>query len=124
MDSKTYANATKEINRRKSACCYILKRMHNFWRHSDCSMGFKLHVLNAIIRSKLMYGLESAVLSPSVLEKLNTFQLKGIRKILHIETTWGQMQQGKARTNKNEVVYIRANEALNAQGPIQSLTKN
>ena len=48
------ANATKEINRRKSACCYILKRMHNFWRHSDCSMGFKLHVLNAIIRSKLM----------------------------------------------------------------------
>ena len=58
-----------------------------YWRQSDCSVGFKLTVYDAVVRSKLMYGLESAQLSDSVRRKLDSFQFKGLRKILKMKTT-------------------------------------
>ena len=45
-------------------------------------------MFNAIIRSKLMYGLETVVMNTRVLKMLDTFQLKCLRKILKIPTTY------------------------------------
>ena len=63
-----------------------------------------------MIRSKLLYGLESAQLDLGQLRKLNTFHLKGLRKISRMKTTFVE------RANTNEEVYKRANEALSQEG--------
>ena len=53
----------------------------------------------AVVRSKLVYGLESLYLTDSLQNKLNVFQLKGFRKILKMDTTYVN------RANTNEVIY-------------------
>ena len=54
--------------------------------------------------TKLIYGLESAVFSDNAKKKLDTFQLKGLRKILKLTTTHIH------RSNTNEYVYELANK--------------
>ena len=69
-------------------------------------MRFKLIALDAVIRSKLMYGLESAQLNEPQLKRLDLFHLKGLRKILRLETTYMN------RANTNEEIYKDANEKI------------
>lgn len=57
------------------------------------------------LKAKLLYGLESIELPQGVLKKLQTFQVKGLRQIMGMTTTFGQMQQGSARTNTNEEAF-------------------
>ena len=66
----------------------------------------KITVVNAVIRSKLLYGLESTQLNQNLLNKLNVIQLKGLRQILHITTTYID------RTHSNEYVINKAQETL------------
>ena len=88
-----------------------------FWRHSNCQAAFKLRVLDAVIRSKLVYGLETAQLNDSHLSKLDVFQLKGLRKILRMQTTFVN------RANTNEKVYQEANDRLEQEGVKKRLQK-
>ena len=76
------ADPNKEITKRIANCMTVFNKLHLFWRHSDCSVPLKLQVYDTIIRSKLMHGSESAVFNESHARKLDTFQLKGLRKIL------------------------------------------
>ena len=46
------------------------------------------------------------------MKRLDTLQLKGLRKNLNMDTTYGNMQKGTARTNKNEKVFTRAQMAV------------
>ena len=78
----------KEVSGRIANCTVILKKMHLFFYGSNCSVRQKLIAYNAVIRSKLMYGLESSMLNTSVLSRLDAFQMKGIRKIMHMPTTY------------------------------------
>lgn len=73
-------------------------------------MKFKLLVHDMTIRSKLMYGLESAALTDSALNKLDTFQLKGIRRILELKTT------AVNRAWTNEHLINKANEIIYPDG--------
>ena len=61
----------------------------------------------------MLYGLESAALRDTALNRLNTFNLKGLRKILKLTTTAGQTIQGLDRSNDNATVYKKAEEAIN-----------
>ena len=70
----------QEINRRLSTCMTTLKRLDLFWLHGTNPVKFKVRVYNAIIRSKLMYGLETAQLNPAHIRRLEVFQMKGFRK--------------------------------------------
>jgi len=63
-----------------------------------------------VLRSKLLYGLESAQLIPSVSKKLEIFQLKVLRTILRMDTTYVN------RANTNDKVYKKANDALKEDG--------
>ena len=51
-----------------------------FWRHSNCSKAIKVQTADAVLRSKLLYGIKSTQLIPSMLKRLETFQLKVLRK--------------------------------------------
>ena len=74
---------------------------------SENAPKFKLRVYNAVIRAKLMYGLETAQLNDSHLKRLNTSQLKGSRKIAKMDTTYVQ------RNNDNTTVYKKIHEIAN-----------
>ena len=61
----------------------------------------------------MLFGLESAELQNSAMKALDTFQLKCVRKILKMKTTYVD------RSNTNEEVYRRANAQLREDGRIK-----
>ena len=64
---------------------------------------WKIQVFNAVCVSKLLCGLEALQPTEAAASKLDTFQLKGFRKILKMSTTYIN------RANTNHEVYRRAN---------------
>ena len=56
----------REINKRLSECYLVWKRLAEFWKHSDCSVVEKSVVYDAVVRSKLIYGLESVQVNDSL----------------------------------------------------------
>ena len=108
------ADPAQEIRRRILSTMPILKRFDIFWNKTNCSKNWKLLVYNPVIISRLLYGLEPPHTTNNTGKLLNTFQLKGVRKILHLHTTYVD------RNNSNEFVYQRANEVVGApsQGPL------
>jgi len=71
----------------------VANRLKAFWNRADTLTKWKLQVFDAIIRSKLLYGLECIQLTPVEQDKLNAFQMKGIRRIFitpptHIDRQW------------------------------------
>ena len=65
-----------------------------------------MQVYNAIIVSQLTYGLSTVQLTPTMLAKLDAFQMRGLRYILKIEHSFYSHVT-------NEEVYEKANIALN-----------
>ena len=57
---------TREVNKRISDCYLTWKRLAEFWKHSDCTTHMQLGIYDAVIRSKLIYGLESVQLNDSM----------------------------------------------------------
>ena len=52
------ADIRTELGKRIGKCIAILERLQVFWRHGNCPVKFKLTVFDAVIRSKLVYGLD------------------------------------------------------------------
>lgn len=77
-----------------------------FWTHSSCPTQFKLLVVNAIIRRKVLDGMVSAQLNEPALNKLELLQLRALRKILKMSTTYTD------RENTNEKVFREANNRI------------
>ena len=108
-----YSNISQEISKRIMICMTILKKLlvDIFWRLCDVKIAFKITVLDAVIRSKLLYGIDSAQLTPSNQRRIEVFQLKGLRKILKMTTTYVE------RNNSNAEVFRKANEAIKQETP-------
>ena len=100
-------NLKAGVSKKISACFVLLNKLNHFWSKSNCPTKFKLDVFDAVIRSKLVYGLEAVHLSTNLMQTLNIFQLKGIRKILHMTTTFVN------RNNTNAKVFEKANQFKN-----------
>ena len=102
----TRADGIKVVKKRVADCMVVLKKLDLFWRHGNASLRRKIQVQEAVINTKLMYGLESLQLHMTAYKKMDVFQLKGLRKLLKMETTYVN------RANTNEEVFRRVNEAL------------
>eukprot|EP00975_Prorocentrum_lima_P051787 10846629-Prorocentrum_lima.AAC.1 len=63
---------------RISQCTIIWKRLDTFWLHSDCPMPFKLLVYDAVVKAKLLYGLESLQYTKN--EDVGCFPAERIKK--------------------------------------------
>ena len=61
----------KELSKRIGNTMQTLKRLDLYWRHSNCPTRTKLIAADAVIRAKLMYGIESAQLTTFV-DRSNT----------------------------------------------------
>ena len=95
-----------EINREVNIKHEILNRMQEvrctwfklsaYWKATRASKKWKLIVFDAIIRSKLLYGLETIHLTQSLAKKLDAFQYRGLRKIMGMSPTF----INRANTNR------------------------
>ena len=74
------AEAKKEISRRIKDCTVTLNKLHIFFYNSDNTILRKVQIFNAVLRSKLLYGLETMVMNTAELNKLDVYQLKCMRK--------------------------------------------
>ena len=61
----------EEISKRFAASMATMTKLDLFWRHSNCPTRVKVYTADAVLRSKLLYGLESAQPIPSVLKKID-----------------------------------------------------
>ena len=95
-------DAKKELSKRTASSMAVLQKLNEFWPHSSCATKFKITVADAVFKSKLLYGLESSQLTPETKRRLDTLQLKALRKILHFETTYID------RANTNDKVLTTA----------------
>ena len=62
-------------------------KLKPYWKASGASKKRKLIIYDAIIRSKLLYGLETIHLTQAMSKKLDAFQMHGIRRILQHSST-------------------------------------
>ena len=55
-------------------CIPTLEKLGIFWKKSKCNLKWKLNVFNAVILTKLAYGLETVQLTERVWKKLDIFK--------------------------------------------------
>ena len=73
-----------EVKARLAAAWLTVMKLDLFWRKAPVTLKWKLRVLDAVIHSKVLYGMESLVISQSDLDKIDAFQNRTFRKILNI----------------------------------------
>ena len=71
-----------EVLNRLGDCIATANRLKLFWQKAKTSITWKIQVFHAIVRSKLLYGLECIQLTQSEISRLNGFQNKSLRRIL------------------------------------------
>ena len=108
-------NISTEISSRIASATATWKSLDMFWTQACCSLKNKILIYNAVIRSKLLYALETVEIPTSQISRLEAFQLKGLRKILGMVTTYID------RSNTNEEVFRRANLQVAPRGQDQTI---
>lgn len=94
----------EELSIRFANTMITMKKLDVFWRHSNCDIAIQIYTAEAVLRSTLLYGLESIQLIPSVAKRVETFQQKVLRTNLRMDTTYVN------RANNNNLVLHIANQ--------------
>ena len=81
-----------------------------YWKASDANVKWKLRFFDAVIRAKLLYGLETVHLTKAMLNKIDAFQIRGLRKILNLPSTFID------RRFTNRYVLRRASDLMSTHG--------
>jgi hypothetical protein len=100
-------NIHKEITAKIQQTMGTWKKLGPYWKKAAIPNRVKLLVYDALIRSKLVYGFETATMNDNAKKRIDAFQLKGLRQILKLKTTFID------RTNTNVRVFELANKAIN-----------
>ena len=74
-----------EPQHRITATWATVGRLDMLWRKFRASIKWKLRVYDAVIAARLMYGLTPKPLSKADANKLDAFQVRGLREILKIK---------------------------------------
>ena len=68
------ASVKEEIKHQMQQVTITWKRLHVYWRATNASKKWQLLAYDAIVKSKLLYGLETAQVSRADLKKLMRFR--------------------------------------------------
>ena len=98
------AEPQKELSSRIRETTVVWKRLGKFWKQGVVPAHKKIQYYNAILRAKLVYGMETLNMTQKMKNSLRVFHLKGLRQILKIKTTFIN------RHNTNERVFRWANQ--------------
>ncbi len=104
-------NKTEIANRIADATA-VANKLKLFWNKAENDDKWKITVYNAVSRSKLLYGLECLELTQPEKDRLDAFQIKGLRRRLHIPPTHID------RSTTNEMVMEKAAMVLEKLEPI------
>ena len=72
---------SREVSAIIKTCMATPNKLHLLFYDSDNTFARKLQAFDTIIRSKLMYGMETIAFNTSMRNKLKTVQLKCLRKL-------------------------------------------
>ena len=105
VDEVTYLGGTltvsvaNEVSNRIAAATSTWMSLRIFWKQAHCSAGNKIRIFDAVVKSRLLYGLQTLEIPDAQMSRLEAFHYKGLRQILRMETTF----MNRANTN-NEVL--------------------
>ena len=75
------ADAKTELQARINATNPASRSLDVFWKQTNGLLKWKLLIFNAVCISKVVYGLETTIAKEATLHKLDTVQVKGLRKL-------------------------------------------
>ena len=76
---------------RINAAWITVMKIDLFWRKAPVTLKWKLRVLDSVIHSKILYGMETLVISQSDDDKIDAFQIRIFRKSLTLSIHTGHM---------------------------------
>ena len=102
----------QEVNR-------TLHRMQDYWKASEASPTWKILIQEAVLKRKLLYGLETTQLTNKCLKRIDAFRKRGLRKILNLKHTHWDRSATNARILQlaAEETYRKGTEAQNKRNP-------
>ena len=87
-----------EINREANIWHEILNKMQEvrktwfrllpYWKATNANLKWQLLIFDAVMKSKIIYGLETVHLTQAMITKSDAFQLRCLRKILGLASTF------------------------------------
>ena len=105
------ADIKEEITTRLNKANAVWHKLKIFWNKTSCATSWKIQVYNSIVKSTLLYGLETAHITKAQIDRLKAFHNKGLRHILGFTHTFID------RTNTNELIWKTANDKIKAENP-------
>ena len=82
------ADPAIEVNRRFANARYTWTKLRTFWTQGELSFRDKLLIYDALIGSKLTYGLHVLPLREDLMSKLDAFFYRGLRQLLQVPSTF------------------------------------
>ena len=104
------AGRLSELNSRINKTFVTCDKLKNFWSKTNCSYKWKHQVYNAIIVSQLTYRLSTVQLTPSMLNRLDAFQMRGFRYILKIEHSYYSRVSNQEIYDKINIIYNKGTD--------------
>ena len=98
----------RKICNRLAAATATCHRLKQFWDKAHTSVRWKIRVFDSISKSKVLCGLGCIQLTQSDVVKLNAFQMTGVRRILHLPTTFID----RSITNQRVIDSLRDNHQI------------
>ena len=77
-------NVSRELARKLGAAWGELSKLNRLWKHTTLAATKKIRILQAVVVSRLLYGLGSAWLNKSEVRRLNGFYCRCLFVILRI----------------------------------------
>jgi len=91
------ANVQHEITNKIHEARKTWYKLAPYWKATNASKKWKLIIYDAVVRSKLLYGLETLHLTEAMARKIDVFHMKGLRQILGMQTTYVNRANSNAR---------------------------
>ena len=108
-------NHTKDLKREVCQQIQVRKRTWQkfslFWKDSNTNKKWQLIIYDIAIKSKFLYNLEIIYFTKSLINKLDAFHFRGLRKILNLNTTYTDYR------NINVRVYYLASNTVYLNNP-------
>jgi hypothetical protein len=80
----TDGDATRDVTARLSKARYAVASLKNFWQAKNISTHTKIRIYKSNILSILLYGSETWKITNNIIQKLEVFQNRCLRRILQI----------------------------------------
>ena len=73
-------NAAQEVDKQIHQVNITMWKLNQYWKASEESKKGQLLIFDAVRKNKLLYGMETVQLTDALINNLDAFQMKGLRK--------------------------------------------